>query len=138
MFLQIFGMFFLFGSRLFVPLQCLSYNERMKVVRNRFLPARDYDAINLFGILFCRHDTHITSELINHERIHTAQMREMLFLFFYLWYLIEWLVRIPMRGSAYFSISMEREAYAHMYDLHYLEHRRHYAWLRLLCQHRKK
>ena len=127
----------IFFAHIFVLLQRFTYSS-MKVVRNRFLPAPQYDAINLFGFLFCRHDTHITPQLINHERIHTAQMREMLFLPFYLWYLIEWLIRLPMRGNAYFSLSMEREAYRHMNDLDYLKHRRHYAWLKMLRQRKPK
>ena len=65
---------------------------------------------------------------MNHERIHTAQQREMLYVFFYLAYLLEWLVRLPMRGNAYRNISFEREAYANQRDLDYLQRRRHFAW----------
>ena len=51
----------------------------MKVIRNRFLPiGRRYGAINLFGILFAKHDMALTPEVMNHESIHTAQIRELL------------------------------------------------------------
>ncbi len=100
----------------------------MKIVRTSILPFRGFSAINLLGVLFVHHGVYLSNELINHERIHTAQQREMLFVFFYLAYLVEWLARLPMRGNAYRNISFEREAYANQRDLHYLETRRHYAW----------
>ena len=93
----------------------------MKIIRNKFIPFRRFEAINLFGVLFCHPDSKITPQLINHERIHTAQMLEMLVVGFYLWYTVEWLVRLLMRGNAYLNISFEREAYRHMYNLEYLE-----------------
>ncbi len=104
----------------------------MKIIRNKYLPFKDYAAMNFFGILFCRPETRLTPELINHERIHTAQFFEMGIIFFYLWYVIEWLVKIPTKGRAYYRISFEREAYFHMHDLDYLKHRRHYAWWKYL------
>ena len=100
----------------------------MKIVRTSILPFRGFSAINLLGVLFVHHGVYLSNELINHERIHTAQQREMLFVFFYLAYLIEWLTRLPMRGNAYRNISFEREAYANQRNLHYLESRRLYAW----------
>lgn len=100
----------------------------MKIIRNKFIPFKRFEAINLFGVLFCHPDSNITPQLINHERIHTAQMLEMLVVGFYLWYTVEWLVRLLMRGNAYLNISFEREAYRHMYNLEYLEKRKHFAW----------
>ena len=104
----------------------------VKIVRTSILPFRGFSAINLLGVLFVHHGVYLSNELINHERIHTAQQREMLFVFFYLAYVVEWLMRLPMRGNAYRNISFEREAYAHQRDLHYLESRRHYAWRRYM------
>ena len=110
----------------------------MIIIRNRLLPPRRFDAINLFGVLFCRDSSRVTLRVIRHESIHTAQMREMLFVGFYVWYLAEWIVRIFMRGNAYHNISMEREAYENMYDDDYLSHRRPYAWVRYLGKGKKK
>jgi hypothetical protein len=70
--------------------------------------------------------------LLNHERIHTRQMLEMLIVGFYLWYVIEWLIRLPMKGNAYRSISFEREAYANEGNLNYLKQRKLYSWLNYL------
>lgn len=104
----------------------------MKIIHNRLLPFRKYDAINICGVLFCRKGVTISTELIQHERIHTAQMLELFVVGFYLWYLIEWLVRLPLPGRAYTNISFEREAYAYMHDPNYLLHRPRYAWRKFL------
>jgi hypothetical protein len=104
----------------------------VKIVRTSILPFKGYNAINLLGVLFVHHGVYLSDELMNHERIHTAQQREMLFVFFYLAYVAEWLVRLPMRGNAYRNISFEREAYANQRDLGYLHHRPMYAWRRYM------
>jgi hypothetical protein len=104
----------------------------MKIIRTKYLPHKNYDAINLFGLLFCHPGVYITEEFINHERIHTRQMIEMAFIPYYIWYIAEWLIRIPMHGRAYMHISFEQEAYDKMSDLSYLHHRRPYAWFKYL------
>ena len=106
----------------------------MKIIRNNIIPFKGYKAMNLFGILFVRGDAVIGSVDINHESIHTAQMREMLYIFFYLWYGIEWLVRMMAcwdAHKAYRNIGFEKEAYTHEGDMGYLKGRRHYEWLRM-------
>ena len=104
----------------------------MKIIRNKYIPFKRFDAMNLFGMLFCHPDTRLTPQLVNHERIHTYQMLEMLVIGFYLWYVIEWFIRLFKRGNAYFNISFEREAYRHMHDLEYLKKRKHFAWWKYL------
>lgn len=66
----------------------------MKIIYNNLIPFKGFAAINLFGILFVRKGVEVSEEMINHEAIHTAQMKEMLYVFFYLWYVIEWVVRL--------------------------------------------
>jgi len=100
----------------------------MKIIRTSILPFSGFSAINVLGILFVHHGVYLSNEMMNHERIHSAQQREMLYVFFYVAYLIEWLVRLPMRGNAYRNISFEREAYANQRNLHYLQSRPWYAW----------
>lgn len=107
----------------------------MHIIYNSILPAgRRYSAINIMGVLFVKHGVRLTPELLNHEAIHTAQMREMLYLPFYLLYVLEWLLRLlQTRGKtfeAYRRISFEREAYAHGSDLCYLTRRRRFAQYR--------
>ena len=110
----------------------------MRIIRNNYLPGKRYSAINLFGILFCRHDTKVTPVMVNHERIHTAQMLEMGIVFFYIWYFVEWLIKVPTPGRAYMRISFEREAYLHEHDFDYLNKRRLYAWWPLQWQRKSK
>lgn len=103
------------------------------IIRNPFIPFPRFRAINLFGIIFTRRHIRLSQVDLNHERIHTAQMLETLFVGFYLWYLVEWLVQlVRQRDSfrAYRSLHFEREAYQHQDDMDYLHRRRHYAWLR--------
>lgn len=104
----------------------------VKIVRTTILPFKGFTAINLLGLLFVHPGVYLSEELMNHERIHSAQQREMLFVFFYIAYLLEWLVRLPMRGNAYRNISFEREAYANQRNLNYLESRPMYAWRRYM------
>ena len=107
----------------------------MKIIRNKFIPFPGYKAINLFGILFVRGDARIGEVTINHERIHTAQIKELLYIFFYLFYAIEWIIRlVQFRNSymAYRNISFEREAYQNEGDLHYLKSRRFFNFLNYL------
>lgn len=110
----------------------------MIIIHNRLIPFKGFEAINLFGVLFCRKDISLTTDTIQHERIHTRQMWEMLVVGFYVWYIAEWLIRLFMRGRAYGNLAMEREAYAHMHDPNYLLHRKPYAWVRYLKSKNKK
>ena len=56
----------------------------MKIVRTTILPFKGFTAINLLGLLFVHPGVYLSEELMNHERIHSAQQREMLFVFFYI------------------------------------------------------
>lgn len=99
----------------------------MKLVKNSIIPFSGYKAINLFGVLFYKGEKP-NDVIINHESIHTAQMREMLYVFFYLWYAVEWFVRLFQHGDEYRGISFEKEAYNNERDADYLKGRRHFAW----------
>lgn len=103
----------------------------MKIIRNNIIPFPGYKAMNLFGVLFVRSNAKINDTTINHERIHTAQMRELLYIFFYLFYVIEWIIRLPF-GNAYRNISFEIEAYNNQYNLNYLKSRRRFNFLKYI------
>lgn len=101
----------------------------MKVIKTKHFPFGGYKAINIFGIIFTKKE--LSERELNHELIHTKQMKEMLYLFFYLWYGIEYLItRIfhDTQHSAYRDISFEEEAYNNEADLNYINTRKHYAW----------
>lgn len=106
----------------------------MKIVYTKIIPlGKEFYAINLFGILFAKGPC--DAVIINHEKIHTAQMKELGYVFFYIIYVIEWIIRIiQYRGyyEGYKHISFEREAYTNQFDLEYLHSRKHYSFLRYL------
>lgn len=72
---------------------------------------------------------------INHEMIHTFQMKEMGYVLFYLFYLVEWLIKLVKLGDsnkAYRAISFEREAYGNEKNLTYTTTREKFAWRKLI------
>lgn len=107
----------------------------MWIIYNKFLPRRNFFAINLFGVIFVRKDWRKLNPVErNHEYIHTLQQRELLFVGFYLWYVLEWLFRLILHRNAtkaYFAIRFEQEAYAHQSELNYVSKRKHYNWLKI-------
>ena len=106
----------------------------MKIIYNKIIPFPGYKAINLFGILFVREGARMSEVDLNHESIHTEQMKEMLWIFFYIWYIIEWVVKIFKYGpkDAYRNLSFEREAYENQGNLEYLKERKHFSWFKRL------
>jgi len=102
-------------------------------IYNNIIPLKGLAAINLFGVLFVRKNVILTDRIINHEEIHTAQMREMLYVFFYLWYGIEWIFKLFKYGlKSYENLSFEREAYQNDNDLRYLEKRKMFEWVKFI------
>jgi len=105
----------------------------MKIIYNSIIPFKGFSAINLFGIIFVRKGKHITDITISHERIHTEQMKELGYIFFYLFYLLEWILKLFKYGlNSYRNISFEREAYANQEELLYLRSRKRFAFLKYL------
>lgn len=103
----------------------------MKIIYNSIIPFDGYMAINLFGIFFVRKEykDEMNNIVINHEAIHTAQMKELCYIFFYIIYLFEWLfkaIKYSNSYRAYREISFEKEAYKHEKELDYLNKRHHY------------
>ena len=101
----------------------------MKIIRTKRFPWGSYYAINLFGVVLSKRS--LTDAEARHEYIHTMQMREMLFVGFYLWYGIEWLIRLIASRSAmraYRNTSFEREAYHYQNYPTYHCHRPRFAW----------
>ena len=86
-------------------------------------------AICLFGLIFSIRPLNATE--LNHERIHVAQQKELLYIPFFIWYVIEWLIlciKYKDRLQAYYHIRFEEEAYRHQDDLEYLSKRKHYCY----------
>lgn len=106
----------------------------MKIIYNNIIPFEGYKAINLFGVLFVREkfEGKISDKDINHESIHTEQIKELWYVPFYILYFLEWLFRFFFTKdmgthNAYKHISFEREAYDNERNLRYLETRKHFS-----------
>jgi hypothetical protein len=112
----------------------------MKIIYNKIIPFKGFSAINLFGIVFARKEFGTLHwATLNHELIHTKQMKELGYILFYLWYIVEWLVKLCFYGKrSYYNISFEREAYAGMYYAGYLSIRKKYSFLKYINDENNK
>lgn len=86
-----------------------------------------------FGIYIDAEDPQNFPITINEEKIHWKQQMEMLMIFFYIWYALEWIIKAltPPMG-AYIALGFEREAKANRYDYNYYITRKHYAWIKYI------
>jgi len=82
-----------------------------------------------FGI-YMREDYLNNESVRDHEKIHWRQQLELLIIFFYILYFIEWIVRLFInKKTAYRNISFEKEAYDNSNETDYLKFRKPYAWI---------
>lgn len=92
--------------------------------------------ITLFPFIFLRKkEGKNNKELINHEKIHLRQQLELLVVFFYIWYLLEylyWYIKLKNKYLAYRRISFEREAFSNEYNLSYLSKRKIWSFWKYL------
>ncbi|WP_245833683.1 hypothetical protein [Nonlabens spongiae] len=94
---------------------------------------KKYRGMTLFPLLLVSHEADVHDEVfINHERIHAAQQKELLIIFFYLWYVINYLLLRTKydHHQAYRNIVFEREAYAMERNLNYLTDRKWWSFLK--------
>tara|TARA_R110000823_G_scaffold266883_1_gene386726 strand:- start:148156 stop:148482 length:327 start_codon:yes stop_codon:yes gene_type:complete len=108
----------------------------MIVLVNRFLLRKKFVGIALWPFLLLK-DSALKTDAVfmNHERIHLRQQTELLVVFFYVWYGIEYLIRLLRyrnHSTAYRNISFEREAYAKEQDISFLNDRSFWNFLQFL------
>lgn len=108
----------------------------MFVIVSRYLIPKGFRGITLFPFIIVSERTLKQNPImINHEKIHIRQQAELLILPFFIWYGIEFLVRLVVckdRNKAYRNISFEREAYSNEKDLNYSKKRPFWIFLRYL------
>lgn len=71
--------------------------------------------------------------VLNHERIHHAQQKELLVIPFLIWYYLEFFYYFLSTGDlyrSYMSIRFEKECYKHEKDMTYLSRRKPYNYLK--------
>ena len=102
----------------------------------KYLTPRGFRGLTLFPFVFMADkDDKLNVVFINHEKIHIRQQLELLILPFYIWYFLEFLVRLFQykdKFEAYKNISFEREAYSNEKDLNYLKQRSFWRFLKYL------
>ena len=108
----------------------------MKVISSTFLPFKGFTAINLFGIIVVRKECFpISRRTINHEIIHSHQIKELFIVGFYVWYLTEWFLRLIYYRNlkkAYKTICFEKEAFSNDANFEYLRSRKQFAFISYL------
>ncbi len=106
------------------------------VIVFKYLVPRGYIGITIFPFIFLKFKSLKSNlELLNHERIHLRQQLELLIVIFYLWYFLEFLLKLWFYKTwklAYQNISFEREAYSNEKDLNYLKSRPFYNYIKFL------
>ncbi|RZK79856.1 MAG: hypothetical protein EOO85_02515 [Pedobacter sp.] len=86
-------------------------------------------------MLFKNSKLKLDNRLIRHEQIHFKQQLELLIVFFYILYLLNYLinlVRFRKHDKAYFQICFEKEAYQNDHDLEYMKNRKLFSWIKLI------
>lgn len=106
------------------------------IKRNKFFVPNGYRAITLYPFIFVRNDSDKFDKiLINHETIHIQQQKELLVIPFYVWYVLEWLIKVFIYKSfnnAYLNICFEREAYCNEENIDYLKTRKRFSFFNYL------
>ncbi|MBA4275394.1 hypothetical protein [Flavobacterium sp.] len=99
----------------------------MFLIVTKYLIPKGYRGLAVFPFVFVKQALDKKNEVfVNHERIHLRQQLELLVVPFFLWYFLEFLVRLIQYKEmdlAYRNISFEREAYANEKDIEYLNNR---------------
>lgn len=108
----------------------------MILIVSRFLLRNKFNGMVLWPFVILKHEKLKNNPVfLNHECIHLKQQAELLVVFFYLWYGLEFLFRIIQyknKHLGYRNISFEREAYANEKDLNYLKKRPFWKFLKYI------
>jgi len=102
------------------------------IIHSPILPMKGIALLGFIILVNSKQSQKDMGEILKHEYIHTSQQRELLIVFAYLLYAIEFFVRSIKYLSfkkAYYNISLEREAYHNMKDQTYFLVRDPYMWL---------
>ena len=108
----------------------------MKIKRTKLLRLIGKKLITLPWGVYAAPKALVTEDDMIHEFIHIKQWRELWYVGFLIWYIVEFLIRLVADGfkfkKAYRGISFEREAYANEGDASYLKGRGWFNFLKYL------
>ena len=102
----------------------------------KFIFLSNFNAMAIWPFIFLR-DKELKNDdiLLNHENIHLKQQKELLWIFFFMIYFIEFLAKIVIYKRlklAYRNISFEREAYLYEYDFNYTRTKPYWSFINFL------
>lgn len=101
-----------------------------------WLFTKQFRGLAIFPFVFMKNKDLLNDQIfINHEKIHLKQQKEMLWIFFFLSYAIEFLIHWIVYKDlmkAYYNISFEKEAYQNESNVDYLNQRKNWAFLQYL------
>lgn len=110
----------------------------MILIVSKFLVPKGYRALTVYPFVFVRENgAEEDAVLLNHEKIHCTQQKELLLIGFLIWYVLEYAFRRIQyvdHVAAYRSISFEREAYQNEQNLTYLSCRKKFKFTTFLCK----
>ncbi|WP_244307457.1 hypothetical protein [Flavobacterium fluviatile] len=108
----------------------------MFLIVAKYLIPRGYRGMAVFPFILIRYyKDQVNVVFLNHEKIHLRQQLEMLIVPFFIWYFLEYLIRLIQyknKTLAYHNISFEREAYTKETDLNYLKKRSFFQFLKYI------
>jgi len=108
----------------------------MFLIVAKYLIPKGYRGMAVFPFVLVKYDfDKMNKTFVNHEKIHLRQQLEMLILPFFIWYFLEYLIRLIQYKNAalaYQNISFEREAYANETDFNYLKNRTFFQFLKYI------
>lgn len=110
-----------------------------KVIYSKFIPFKGYKAMAFWPFVLVRREykQFVDGVTLNHESIHLEQQKEMVVLLFYVWYMVEWLIKLIIyhnQKEAYRNISFEQEAYKFQIDTLYIYRRKKFGWVKYITK----
>ncbi len=110
----------------------------MIFIVSKYLTPKGYQGMTFYPFIFMRDQKEKKdSVFVNHESIHLKQQLELLIVLFFIWYVLEFLVRWAQFKDfdlAYRNICFEREAYSNQSNNSYLKTRKPFAFLKYLTR----
>lgn len=108
----------------------------MFLIVAKYLIPKGYRGMAVFPFVLVKYDfDKVDKTFVNHEKIHLKQQLELLIIPFFIWYFLEYLIRLMQYKNpnlAYRNISFEREAYAKETDFNYLKNRSFFQFLKYI------
>jgi polyferredoxin len=101
---------------------------------SKYIVPNGFVGITLFPFIILRKENLKQDQiLVNHEKIHLRQQKELLVLLFYIFYGFEWVIKFFIYKNGYLTyknLSFEREAYQNENNLSYLKTRKTWDFIK--------